>query len=233
MTVNPLAIRRKILGIALRQARMARQRTPQELADLLGRAPEQIAEVERGARDLSLPELEAVAGYLQTSAEDLLAGRAPAETPEAPSVASAAEARRLRDRIVGATLRKARAESGRSLEELAQLGEVSAEQLAGYERGAQAPSLWEMERLAAGLGLHFPTLAPLPAPQAAPAATPAATPEAAPAAPPAAFAADASNAPFLRLALALSRLPAESRRALAEALLATVEPSQGADHDNG
>ena len=216
LTANPLAIRRKILGIALRQTRLARRRTPQDLADLLQCSVEQIAEIERGVRDLSLPDLEVVADYLQVSVSDLVAGQG-----AAPTAPTSPQARLLRDKVIGASLRKARAEAGRSLEEVSQLMGYSVEQFASYERGLQSMPALELEQLAAHLGLPFPSLTPAPAaePEPEPRSVAAAVedPEML------TFVSAADSLPYLRLALEISRLPAAGRRAIAVALLAAAQ----------
>ncbi len=227
MTTSAMAIRRKMLGIALRQTLLARQRTAQDLADLLGYPIEEIEAMERGARDISLPELEALAGYLQVAVGDLIAGQAPAApTPSSP------QARLLQDKLIGASLRKARTEAGVSLSLLAEALGYAEERLQSYERGLASVPVLELERLAAQLGLDFPSLAPLVAPEPEPAPEPqgqaATDPELA------AFAGEADNQPYLRLALEISQLPAASQRAIAEALLAAAPaPDEGEEADDG
>ena len=51
-------IRRKIRGVALRQARLAQGRSLEDCAGVIHASVEEVAQIERGARDLTLPELE-------------------------------------------------------------------------------------------------------------------------------------------------------------------------------
>ncbi|MCS7282571.1 MAG: helix-turn-helix domain-containing protein [Anaerolineae bacterium] len=67
-----LALRHRIVGLLLRQAREEAGRSPEELAHLLGCSPERIREYEYGERPIPLPELEALARALNRPLEHFL-----------------------------------------------------------------------------------------------------------------------------------------------------------------
>ena len=57
-------LRAKIIGVLLRDARLATGKSMKDLGDVLGVTAGRIASIERGTRSLSLPELELLAYYL-------------------------------------------------------------------------------------------------------------------------------------------------------------------------
>jgi len=67
-------------------------------------------------------------------------------------------ARRLRTKLLGATMRKIRHDSGRSQHDVAQLIGCSATSCSAYERGIKAPSLPELELFAYHMKVPLETL---------------------------------------------------------------------------
>ena len=70
----------------------------------------------------------------------------------------AAEARRIRDRIVGVTLRQRRLELSRSMDELAQSLGIGAEMVEAWELGDATPNANQMAVLTNALDMRLPAL---------------------------------------------------------------------------
>ena len=131
-SLRMLAIRRRILGVALRNARASRDRTPVDLARVLQCEPERVSGYERGEKDLSLPEIEALAVYLCLPAQSLLSAEI---SPDGAKTADTPQTRKLRDRIIGALLRRARQGADKSLDDVAAHLGCAIDDLQAYERG--------------------------------------------------------------------------------------------------
>lgn len=146
MDHEAIAVRNRMIGIRLRDARTRAGRTRQECARFLGVPVSTIAAYEEGEKPVSLPELEALAFFLNVpvhhfwSTDARLLSEEPA--PPIPEILA------LRHRIIGALLQKARQEARKSTRELAQLVGCSPRRIAEYERGERPIPLAELEILA-------------------------------------------------------------------------------------
>lgn len=220
MKPDKMAIRRKIMGAVLRGVRLARKRTLEACAEVLGCTGEEIAQYERGERDISLPELEALAQFLQVPVADVIAGRMPSLADEPPTLSS--QARLLRAKIIGALLRKARLEAGKTVEEVAAEIECPPEMLERYEKGQEALSVLQLERAAEVLGVPFATFVQAPEMKPVPASLVQKPADDLAHLPPEVreFLSAPRNVPYVQVAMELSRFSAQGLRAIAEALLA-------------
>lgn len=149
--VDAVTLRRKILGVLLQGARLKSGRTRQECAEALGVSPAAIAAYEEGRKDISLPELELLAyfmdvplAYFWSSSESAL------ETPPLPQPEQMIA---LRQRIIAVLLQQARARAGRSLKDMATVLGCSARRIGEYERGLRPIPLAHLELLAEHLGV--------------------------------------------------------------------------------
>jgi transcriptional regulator with XRE-family HTH domain len=213
-------IRNKIIGVLLQQARMDAKLSIDACARALGCDATQIVQAEQGESGLSLPQLESLAHLLNVSLSYFLDAE---ELPEAQSVPSVPYAERmaLRDRIIGVQLRQARQEAGQELHEVAaQVGRTS-EQLEAIELGQASISLVELEALAGELGVSIDAFqsADLPSPPA-PGSDGSAqgwpdhlSPELVD------FVSKPIHLPYLRIAMNLSTMPADTLRQIASGLL--------------
>jgi transcriptional regulator with XRE-family HTH domain len=146
MVERRLALRNRIIGVLLRDARRQDGRTKAECADALGVSTDTIDAYEEGRKSISLPELE-VLGYVLNKPIVDFTEPEPALTsttngPDFPSIL------RLRHRIVGTLLHQARSEAGLGQEELAELLDCPTSQIAAYERGEASVPVAELEMLA-------------------------------------------------------------------------------------
>jgi transcriptional regulator with XRE-family HTH domain len=138
-------LRRKIVGVKVRHARTRAGLNLKEVGQVLGLSADTVSEIEYGRRDVSLPELEAMAyifgvPILYFWAEDVV---------YEPDLAFPVnEAIGLRRRIIGVLLRQARSETGHTQDELAGVVGVSAQTIANYEFGRSDIPLPKLELLA-------------------------------------------------------------------------------------
>lgn len=155
MPINPLAItlRAKKLGVLLRDARLANRKTTEECAQALGIPTESFERYEMGEASPSLPELEILAYYLEVPLDHFWGDQAISEADPPLSQLNLEHLRGLRQRIIGAKLRKMRTDNGMGEAELAELTGMTKEQLNAYELGEQSIPLPELEALATALEL--------------------------------------------------------------------------------
>jgi transcriptional regulator with XRE-family HTH domain len=103
---------------------------------------------EGGEASPSLPELEALAFYLKVPLDYFWGREVIDAIQKEPQVFEKDRLMRLRNRVIGASLRKARLEAGMTSLELANTVSISEEQLNQYELGAESIPLPELELLA-------------------------------------------------------------------------------------
>lgn len=147
ITPTLMTIRTKKLGVLMRSARRASGKSLEECANAIGIPISQLEAYELGEQAPSLPEIEMLAFFLQVSLEyfwgnELLKGNGHQQLIEPGKL------RNLRQRMIGALIRKARTEAGLSQEDLAEQTGISAERLNAYELGEEAVPLPELETLA-------------------------------------------------------------------------------------
>ncbi len=216
MEPKTLVLQRKIIGVLIRAAREKARRTPTQVAQRLGVTPARVRQYESGAREISLPELEMLALYLQTPLSFFLNGdgQVEAETPRLPSQAEF----RTRRALIGAKLKQARLAEGKSKDACARaIGHTSA-MLGRYERGVTDIPITELDQLAQLLHVNFyyflesnneadvsglndlEKLARLPKEVHA-------------------FILNPNNLPYLRMAIKFSDLPTDKLKELGEILL--------------
>jgi transcriptional regulator with XRE-family HTH domain len=141
--------RAKILGVLIQDARLHAGRSVEDCARVLNIAPEAFSRAEEGTHVISLPELEALAMYLEVPMAHFWGS----QTLENSRPASYEEMLALRNKIVGALLRQARLEAGRSAEELAEEIGTDVERIHAYEMGAEKVPFLELEKLGQYLGV--------------------------------------------------------------------------------
>ena len=148
-----ITIRTKKLAVLIRDARQAAGRLPAECAAALGIAREDFDRFESGDAAPSLPELEALAYFLDVPVAHFWGSQSVSERdPAAASVERIAQSLEMRRQAIGEKLRSLRAETGRSLEDLAAAFRIPAEELAGYEEGRLAIPAPQLELLVGELG---------------------------------------------------------------------------------
>ncbi|MGQ9467568.1 MAG: helix-turn-helix domain-containing protein [Anaerolineae bacterium] len=149
MDKEALALRNRMIGLLLRDARVRAGRTKQECANWLGVPVSTITAYEEGRKPVSLPELEALAFFLDVPVQHFWEPNAQllSET-SAPPVQ---EILTIRHRMIGTLLQQAQKEAGKSRKDLAQLLGCSVRRIAAYEQGEQPIPMAELEILADAL----------------------------------------------------------------------------------
>ncbi len=149
MYINPFAIqiRARKLGVLLRNAREIAHKNLNDAAERLGISSAEMEAFESGDASPSLPQLEALAHYygvLLTHFWDnhLLEENHRSEEIDLKTIGE------LRQRIIGADLRKQRLEKGLDIEYIARALGVSPEEIEAYEFSEQAIPLPILEAIA-------------------------------------------------------------------------------------
>lgn len=140
-------LRAKILGAQLRDARLTARKEPAECAAACGLSPEDYEAIEMGRLAPSLPQLEALAYYLEVSLDHFNERQALIEVDEKRDLPNLAQLMKLRQRMIGAQLRQSRLEAGASLEAVAAKLEIEPAELEKYELGQAAVPLPQLETL--------------------------------------------------------------------------------------
>lgn len=136
--------RARILGELIQSARMRSGRRLDDCALVLGVSSEEFAAIETGEKQLSLPDLEALAMYLKVPMSYFWGNTTPMKEQQTDFAGYIA----LRGMIIGALLRQARIQANRTLEDVAEEVQVSTVRLEAYESGAGQIPFFELERLA-------------------------------------------------------------------------------------
>ena len=154
--VDSLEVRAEKLGALIREARTASEKEAADCAQAMGVSPETFEAYEAGSQSPSLPELEALAYYLDVPVE-LFWGRdsfSP-QNREKSAIAQLENLLPLRHRIIGILLRKGRTEADITPEELAKYTEIEPERLKAYETGTLPVPLPELEVITVALNLSM------------------------------------------------------------------------------
>jgi transcriptional regulator with XRE-family HTH domain len=143
-------IRGKMLGVLLRDARLAAARTIEDCARLLRVESGFIEAWEYGDAVPSLPQLELLAYYLDVPVShfwgtETIHGQRSLKQDDQPQFIL------VRNRMIGALLRQAREEAEVSQEDLAEVAGLPAERIASYELGEHEIPMSELSVLASGV----------------------------------------------------------------------------------
>ncbi len=147
-------LRRKIVGVLIKQARLEMGKSLRETAAMLGCSPDRLSQYESGEKAPSLPEMEMLARFFSVSLEDLLNETRQRDRPPLPP----SEVIPIRHKILGVQLRQARQAAGLSQKELAKAVNCPAGRLSQYERGQRPIPVPELEALTEILRLRFSEL---------------------------------------------------------------------------
>jgi transcriptional regulator with XRE-family HTH domain len=214
-------IRNKITGVLLRTARLRAQKSVDQCAAALCCDPAFIVRAEEGQDGLTLPQLESLAEVLDVPLKGLLGEQELPAAPPLPKPLYLQNRMLLRRKVIGVLLRQARRDGDYTLEEMAvQLG-CEPDDLARIELGQDPIALTDLQALAETLGLSIdefvsddsasPPAADLA--ETSPVDLAHLSPDLR------AFVQKPMNAAYLRIALNLSQMPAETLRQFAAGLL--------------
>lgn len=153
MEVQAPVVQRKIIGVLLRAAREKSHRTVKEVAQRLGTSPARVRQYESGAREISMTELETLALYLQMPLSYFVSVDSSVEQ-EQPASPEPEKIKSLRA-MIGYRLKQARIAAGKSRDECAQAVRIKPATLSRYERGLGDIPVTDLERLAKYLGVNL------------------------------------------------------------------------------
>jgi transcriptional regulator with XRE-family HTH domain len=148
---NTVKLRGKILGTLIREARETVGKTVEECAQALGVSGEEFQALENGNNPPSLPELEAIAFFLDVPLEHFWENKALSDEEAPNTIAQVSELMLIRNRMIGALIRQARLEADLSLEALSQQIVIPVEQLVAFEMGKVAVPIPDLELLSSTL----------------------------------------------------------------------------------
>ena len=148
MTPNPIlkTIRAKKLGVLIRDARLVSGKTLEECAQAIGVPPERFEKFELGLEAPSLPELELLAYTLKLPLEHFW-GNERLQKNGSQAAVDTAQVKLLRQKMIGALVRKVRLAHGITLETAAAETNLSVEKLKAYELGEIAIPLPDLETI--------------------------------------------------------------------------------------
>jgi len=152
-----LALRAKIIGVLMRDARLAANKTPKECAAVIGVNLNVYNAYETGAGAISLPELELLAYYLDIPLSHFWGENVISDDEDRVSNIKTGELLALRNRIIGAQVREARLRRDISQKELAAAVGITPGRLKTYELGEEPVPVPELETLGWILGLNIDT----------------------------------------------------------------------------
>ena len=130
-----MRLRARILGVLIRQNRLAASRSIEECAKYLQVQAREVEAWEYGDQVPSLPQLELLAQCLKVPVSQFWQGSAPETT--APSKVPQDQFVALRQRLVGGLLRAARESKNLSIEQLGRATSLDADIVEQYESGAR------------------------------------------------------------------------------------------------
>ena len=218
-TREAMAIRNKIIGVLLRNARIKAGKSQKDCAAVLNCSPYMISQFEYGHKDITLPQLEVLAYFLGLPITYFWDQDAIPEEEEMERPVD--EIMTLRRKIIGVLLRQARLDAGRNQRQCAEALNCSAHKISQYERGQRDIPLPELEALADFLDVpitHFldeqTTTLSKEAPRGKGVETFAELPPDV-----RDFVSNPTNALYVRIAMKLSTLSVDALRQIAETLL--------------
>ncbi len=140
-------LKNKKIGALLMDARLASSRNIDECAHILSLSREEYLAFEKGHTAPSIPQLEALSIYLDIPLDHFKGKSSKYEAQQTGYRKNLEKILLVRDRIIGAMIRKSRIEQELSLEQLgSQLG-ISADVIEAYEFGKLPIPLPELERI--------------------------------------------------------------------------------------
>ena len=221
-------LRAKIVGVLIRQSRVAASRSIEDCARQLQVPPEQVSDWEYGDGVPSLPQLELLASYLNVPVNTFLQDNEIRAFEN--EVAENDQFVTLRQRLVGGLLRAARDLKGISIEQLSELTAIDGGLLQEYEYGQQVIPMNHLLTLANSLDQDLEYF--LESGQDSDAET---KDESASTAPFAnsedkrRFVVDQKTQGIIKLAVAFSQIPSEELHRIADALLSISRAKSGSN----
>lgn len=151
-------IRAKKLGLLLMDARQTSRRSLEECAQAVGITPERFQAYETGSAQPSLPEIEALAYYLDIPLEHFWGKMSLSQSKPERVLPNTPRMMHLRQRMIGAQIRQTRLNVNLTLHELAEKTNILEAILNAYENGDEPIPQPELETLAETLKMQMTDL---------------------------------------------------------------------------
>jgi transcriptional regulator with XRE-family HTH domain len=142
-----VALRSRKLGVLIRDARLGARKTLPECAGVIGTTPGILRAWEEGRRAPSLPELEVLAYYLHLPLQYFWSREARSDDASPVEALNLTSLVSIRQRLIGALLRRQRESASLALAELSEQSGISTARLRAYELGERPVPLPELEGL--------------------------------------------------------------------------------------
>lgn len=140
-------LRAKKLGILIRDARNVSRRSTQDCATAINISENDFTAYEDGQKAPSLPQLETLAYYLGIPVDHFWSNESLTVDSNRIDESVLPRLTELRQRMIGALLRRDRLEANLSLKAVSEKSEIPAQRLKNYELGERAIPLPELEVL--------------------------------------------------------------------------------------
>jgi len=150
-------IRKKKLGILIRDARLAARRTTKECAAALNVSNGTFSSYEAGRKAPSLPELETLVYFLELPINHFWSSETISDAPARINELDLPRLTSLRHRMIGALLRQERMNASLSLKSVAEQTGISSSRVKRYELGEVPIPLPELEMILKVLGGRIET----------------------------------------------------------------------------
>jgi transcriptional regulator with XRE-family HTH domain len=144
-------LRGRITGVLIRDARVAKGYTVEQLADLIQVEGDLVIAWEFGNTPPSLPQLELLAYWLEVPISHFISGTETMVQQLARRTINQAEYFSIRNRMIGTQIREARAKAGFTLVYLAEQADIEQETLQRYEFGQIDIPISHLNELASAL----------------------------------------------------------------------------------
>jgi transcriptional regulator with XRE-family HTH domain len=150
MTIHPqiMTIRAKKLGVLMRDARFRVDKSAEECSQAIGVSKTTLEAYEFGEQSPSLPELELLAYYLEVPLEYFWGSELKPAKGKPDKSLEVERILAVRRRVIGANIKKARIDSGLSIEQLAEETNIEVGRIDAYEMGGNPIPLPELEVMA-------------------------------------------------------------------------------------
>jgi transcriptional regulator with XRE-family HTH domain len=140
-----IMLRTRKLGVLIKDARLASRKTPTECAAATGISAPNLRAYEEGRKAPSLPELEVLAYYFNLPIQHFWTGEALSDQPARTEPLNLKSLAALRQRIIGALLRRKREDAGVAASVLSAETGIPVARLKSYELGEKPIPLPELE----------------------------------------------------------------------------------------
>jgi transcriptional regulator with XRE-family HTH domain len=156
-TKSQITIRTKKLGVLIRDARLAARRSVQDCAEALQIRKSIFRDYEEGLKAPSLPELETLVYYLDLPIEHFWGKEIKSESAPRHTKIDVPKLLAVRQRKIGALLRRERMKASISIRNLANDTGIASSRIKAYELGERPIPLPELEVLVRTLGGRIET----------------------------------------------------------------------------